>query len=387
MDCNTTHHQTSTAEPDGVSRSAAEPAGHAVCLEPASGQQPPDGNTGGKLTTSVSPDWLNVTFPSTSMTAVKDRISLTLGAPVVQDRGKHFYRESMRFEDGAILAWSDDLPHCSLSLNGDSCSRFNPESFRQVLKWAIEDQDGKVTRIDLAFDDYTRELVKLDDVHAAANAGDFAGYLTVAAQRPMKRTAAGMVITGDSVTFGKRGKLGSGKQVCIYDKNLESAGRTNAVRIEARFFKDRAAIVGEVLASSLTLESFQRKVCETIGGAIDFVNRIGAHGHLDRMARLPFWQRIVDVLGQAPITVLKLVPPLQRTMEYFKHVLAKSFATSLQVIEVMGMDGKRVMHDLLDVILDDGRRRIERDEYRPGARDLGLNVADLLQRRSRAFTW
>lgn len=325
---------------------------------------PPVGNTGGKLTQSIGGDWLNLTFPAERRDEVKALVEQNLGKCLPCNHGIHTYREAVKWELGGMLAWTDGRKECFLTFNGDSMNAFAGEKLWRFVQ-ATEKMNAKCTRIDLAFDDYTRSLFTMDDVREAAISGNFSGFARVDMQRPTrwmthkKTDQRRPQLLGDSVTFGRKGKAGSGKQVVFYDKGLESGGRLNALRIEARFFKTRAQMIFEDIADADSFDIVNRKMRRRIAGAIDFVER-AHHVHLKRMTRLAWWLRVVDVLGEpVKTTVKKIVPTLQGTITYMKKAFQRAFATLAHVVDEMGMDGRSVLHKITDVMIDDGTERYE----------------------------
>jgi len=82
---------------------------------------------------------------------------------------------------------------------------------------------------------------------------------------------------GITAQFGNKGKQGCGLQFVVYDKNAESDGEINAIRYEARFWKERAAeafrhlvcpdLDGDACVDDARLPG---RIGELIGGAMDF---------------------------------------------------------------------------------------------------------------------
>lgn len=266
-----------------------------------------------------------------------------------------------------MLAWTPGTEHFLLSLNGDSLDFFPLPILFDFIK-AAHDLRAHCTRLDLAYDDFARR-VSMDTIREAAEAGNVSRFRVHSDQRERKR---GKGLTGDSLTFGKKGKDGSGLQVCIYDKALESKGTINAIRYEARYFKEKADILFECLASSMELEGCERKMRNYVGGSIDFVER-GNHRHKDRMPRLSWWQQIVDDLGEARVIVRKVIPPLEETvMKWVKPAVMPTLALVNEVIDAGGHDGESV----IVALLRQAKRKL--GTRRQGARDLGLDLGRIL---------
>lgn len=315
-------------------------------------------------------DWLNVVAPSDQLVKLIEIANEFLGEGTDQPHGMHRYRSSHKWETGAIAAWSEGVNHCLLSLNGDSCAMVPAEKWLDFLR-KLEDVGARATRVDIAIDDYSRQLINLEEVHAAAAAGNFHGFKLAESLKPTRRVRGQMVKTGDSCTFGRKGKDGSGRQCIVYDKALESNGEVNSIRLEARFFKERAAIVFQCLASSFTLERMWEKARNFAGDIIDFIER-GSHRHLSRMKRLGWWQRVVDVLGECAVVVERAKPSLQRSAEWIKKAVAPTAALIVDVFDHLGYEGERI---LLDLVRGARHKLAARRE---GARKIGLDLQALL---------
>ncbi len=324
----------------------------------------------------VASDWLNVVAPAGQRDEVRKLVEKHLGYGQDIERGLHGYKRMHRWESGGLLAWADQLDHCLLSLNGDSLESFPlPYLFAFVKDLAA--LGARCSRIDLRYDDYTRKLIPLELIHEAAEAGNFLGFKVHAAIREKRRTGE---LTQDQHRFGASGKAGGLKMVVIYDKGLETKGEKNCIRIEARYFKEKAARVFEALASAPDEAAFTRQIGKFLGGCIDFRDRQGKHKHRDRMERFDWWQRAVDVLEAAPVIVTKSKPPLQKTMEYHRGAYAVSLALTWEIAESQGADAEAFLSSYVRVMIDEGKEKLC-NGYRPGARALGLDLPALLGAR------
>jgi hypothetical protein len=353
---------------------AAAPAGDQEAI-------PPVGITGGKVTAeglsavqhSVKLDWLNVVFPDAVRDQVLELVTARLGGGTELEHGVHTYTAMCTWETGAFLAWSPGRPECLLSLNGDSCDQYVLEELLAFLK-ACSDLGGRGTRVDLAFDDYTQQLVNLALIHQAADEGNFCGFKV---HEPRQEKTRRGELLSDAHCFGRKGKAGSGRQVVVYNKALESKGQIISNRLEARFFKEAAELVFASLVECGAGEHLEAQMRVTIGGAIDFRDRQGVHKHKDRMPRLAWWQSILDVLGEASFVVHHNKPPLQRALEYCRDTWAASFALLFELAESAGQDGDAIVTTFAKLMVDQGKVKIEKG-WRPGARDLGIDLVELL---------
>lgn len=295
---------------------------------------PPGGNTGGKLTVRVEVrcHWLNCIIPTPRRLEAAALVDALAGEGENRDYGLHSYQQSRHWEGSGMMCWSEGREECWLSLPGGFLDGLTPKQTFDLMK-ALDALGAKGRRLDVAADDLSRSF-SMEDVHAAAAAGDFCGFQIDQAHQPRCRGE----LIGDSHDFGRRGKDGGGTFVQVYDKNLESDGAINAIRVEARFFKEKAEAVFKLLCICPDMEWWRRKLGELVGGAIDFRER-GEETHLDRMARLDWWERFVGALGEAAVSVGRVVATIEKWCGYAAGGVLPTIAVFLTLADSVGADG------------------------------------------------
>ena len=242
----------SSANGGEAAGAAASPAGEP--FRAAGGDAvapPPVSNTGGRLTGGrVKVDWLTLVYPAHVGTEVVAKVEEVMGQGELTGRGMNLYSSSWRWSTGAVLAFSEEglnAETCCLVMSGGVVDYFTPDALLSFIRWSHE-VGARCSRVDVAFDDFSRNVLRMADVHAAADAGNYAGFKVESGpQQP--RTRSGQ-LRGDGRTFGERGKNGGGRQVVFYDKTLESKGEVDAVRMEARYFKKHAHGAFSLLAQA-----------------------------------------------------------------------------------------------------------------------------------------
>jgi hypothetical protein len=338
--------------------------------------QPPVGITGDKLTlVDIRHDWLNVTFPASDREQVVELVSKFLGTHKMRAGGSNTYSHSLGWESGAILAWSEGRPECWLSMNGDSCDLVPVESKVQFFK-SLHALRAKCTRLDAACDLH-RSLLGMHQVHAAAKCGHVVGFRRYNCVRPVKNMNTGE-LEGDMATFGRRGKDGSGRYVRVYDKGLESQGKIDAVRLEVELSGD----VAKMWFAQLAIEpddtaEFVRLLGRIVVGSICIADKSGSHGHADRYKILPWWKRIVELIGTAKIKVERVAPTLEKSVKWLKKSTAVTFARLALAADKLGMEGEQIALDLCRDLIRKGKRLIF-DYDRAGARDAEIDIGFLL---------
>lgn len=373
---------------------AAVPAGGPQVGSGGAGGPPPVSNTGGILTVGqgvgrIKVDWLTLVFPAAVGTQVRDWVSEVHGEGEDSDRPSGNYPGAVRWATGAVLGYcpdesgprfKDGTPTCCLILSGSVVDYWTDEGLRQFIKWAAS-VGARCSRCDLALDVFDRSLLRMEDVHAAAAAGNFSGYKTHSETRQVSQGK----LTGDSHTFGMRGKLGSGRSVQFYDKTLESKGRIDAVRMEARFYKEHAHLAFSQLAFGDTLEHFAHQISGILAGSIYLIDRERSDGsretHCDRCPELPWWLHLKELLltRMIPIRVERPQTPLQVGLLYLKSTWGMSLALLHSKAEEAGMCGNQVVDGFVRKMLELGDAKLAMKGGPPSSKVLELEFVELLR--------
>jgi hypothetical protein len=324
----------------------------------------------------VKPDWFTLVYPAAVRSLVVAKLSEVMGEGEESERGLNLYRQAVRWATGAVLAFSDDglnAETCCLVMSGSVVDYFSVDGLREFLRWS-HSVGCHCTRVDLAFDDFSREVLRLDEVHAAADAGNFSGFKVHQSQQIKTRRG---VLKSDGHTFGVRGKNGAGRLVQFYDKGLESEGERDCIRMEVRFAKDHAQLAFLSLVLADSVEVFTSQICALIGGSIMFLDRSDGETHLDRCAPLSWWLSVLKLLGSARVVVRRESPPLQRSLEYLRDAWSMNLALMFEIAESQGLDGEQVVAAFVGRMVAAGKLKLD-DGKKPGVKGLGLDIPRLL---------
>ncbi|MFA5629786.1 MAG: replication initiation factor domain-containing protein [Dehalococcoidales bacterium] len=282
---------------------------------------------------SVGVDWLQGTVPFEKSALLFDYFSKMCGGkPEVFTYGYFCYDRHCKWHPyGIAMYWDSDQEkrnmhrnRVAVQLSGQSLGAFSANGLFRLMRDLNETFEFSTTRIDLCFNDF--EKIKMPhDVAKIAEQSNFTGFKCW--EPKQKRRVSGEFLN-DGIYFGQRGKNGSGRYLRCYDKNLESKGEMDCVRWEVEFTKQTAKTIFLELCSAPDLETFAGMIGAIIGGSIDFVNRKGTH--LDRMERLDWWQRIVDILGCVKLRNPQRIKSIDNTKEW----LEKAVVSSMKKVQV-----------------------------------------------------
>lgn len=243
------HYNRAVVDVDGLplvaGAGAAMPPGPATLLSDAphvvtrgaNSQSLPEGRDG------IVIDWLRLSGPRAVLHDVKWQLEERFGR-YENCKGRWFYSAGWAFAGGVFVFFDTDMEgveHFSVEIPGSALQSLE---FGEVIELAanLMGMGLRATRIDLAFDSFGRRGL-CEKAIRSCEAGELCGAKTYQEHRLCGSSG----IVGHTVYIGKRGKLGSGRFVRIYDKGLESgtAERGAWERYEVEFSGDTAAEVAE----------------------------------------------------------------------------------------------------------------------------------------------
>lgn len=266
--------------------------------------------------------------------AAKVTLSKFLGEGQEGLFGLNTYRQSWRFEGGASVNWSEGRDDWCCIISGETLQLVGEDRHIEFLL-AMDSHRDHCTRVDPRVDDYSRELIDLEKVREAMEAGNFVGPRQCDVRTSGKLVHGQLQRDGATLYFGSR----HGALIRFYDKALESKGRILSNRCEVEYHKEKAeaAWVKLIEGARQGVKQFTCAVGQLVCGAIDFRERAG-HRHVARMERLSWWASIVDKLGSVKIRVEKCLSSLNGACAAMIRQYGKKLARAVVVGEALGHD-------------------------------------------------
>lgn len=262
---------------------------------------PPDTNRGVETHTSYQIDWISITLPYKTKDVWPD------GLPTenTQTDPYNAYKNAVSYADGRVQLWNEDRQDMGihLTLSGKTCGNLRA-SLDDIIKHAWK-QGGKITRIDLAVNDYTGRIYPSKATKYLQN-GNF------------RCRAREYPIRNDPVKAGYSqycGKMSSETHVCIYDKSAEQGECGFHVRAEIRYKGSKAQKAAKTYLQ-----------CKNVGAMIK--------GFID----FPDWREWQEVMGAEILPVPADVKPSNRVawlLGQCAAAMAKEIALNGGDIEIM----------------------------------------------------
>jgi hypothetical protein len=234
--------------------------------------------------------WLRITFPNKHLQNVKDWIGRFYGESDQVGFGFWGYDCRHEWANGSFLLYDnrDETRHyhndrCAFECQGVPCDELSPSDLILLMEGLLM-LDGRCSRIDVFLDDF-RRVVSPCDLHEIIEKRDFTRFIVADKRQTFK---SGKLIR-DEVTFGTKGKNGSGKSLTGYDKELESDGDRPCIRWELRLTDEKAHNAFVKLAGTVgNIEAFGLICGSLVIGSILFVHRTGDK-NISRLETYDFW--------------------------------------------------------------------------------------------------
>ena len=306
-----------------------------------------------KLGCVVSVDYFSVTFhPPESllpyevnqfMDSVIEEVSVTLHGDyedwIPLEYGYQGYRKSILGPAGARLHFDPpNAAHFNLSLPGQACQLAGSDYLKRFFGYCIQNC-GKARRIDLALDDFDK-LITPQDVEAEFHSSNAVTHLrTIMGIQESKR---GFPERAGATRY--LGAASSDRRLRVYDKNVESGGKVDAIRWELQARRKAAEKCLHDLGNGAWGEVIRRYLV----GLIDFRVHDSAVEVEDRTRWAPYEQ-----LMQGASKAAAYFPVKPKTIEEFEEYWRVHQGPSIAIIlEHHGGDLGAIIE-----IAKDGKRR------------------------------
>lgn len=269
---------------------------------------PPPSNRGGNFQeaqTNVSVDWVSVSLPAARcfteggiggfLKEVRRLFDETV-QEFRQRNGLHGYSYSVVSDNGGVVvAWGGNNETIFLQIPGDGCSRVR--CFASLADFC-DVRGGHLTRVDIAFDDFSGVL-DLEHAVSLYRGGGFAarggGARSGASAVSCSQAGNWLEPDGKGRTLNV-GRLVNGKMLCVYEKGKQLGDSTSRwVRWEVRLANRDRALPLECLTAPA---SFARGAYP----ALDFIDgpecRIATRRIKERISLAKLSQHASDAYGK-----------------------------------------------------------------------------------------
>ena len=231
------------------------------------------------------------------------------------------YAHNLHAQLGLLLSYNtndfDNRIQYRLSITGSICSATpykNLVLFLQTMRrWGAH-----ATRFDWAMDDY-RKLLQVSDYKKLADEDCYHGART---SRYFHTQVKGGIDRGSTVYIGA---VGGTQQLCVYDKFIESKGKIDAIRLEYRFYDQKADYFFYLYTNDSTQAASHQQISKYCMGRIGFCQSELVTGI--SYAYLRLWDELISQIGEKlSFTLPKKPTTIESKKEWISHSVAPTLA-------------------------------------------------------------
>jgi hypothetical protein len=220
-------------------------------------------------------------------------------------------------------------------------------TFRHFLQ-ILDNFSFKLTRIDLAIDDFTKSLT-WQHFDLAYDSGTSHGF------RECGLTTSKKEKKQNGFTF-YMGSKRSEKLYRFYDKSIESGGEIDAYRLEAQFRDEWCRSIWSILLAANTDKEFHRAIVNCVCSPIDFYQEVLQEDNTVKKVPLQWWADFKKLVKSDGIFLScgRVKTSIDSTMQWVE----KQVETSLAMIEEYMNTTSDSFFDWFMARLASGKRRL-----------------------------
>jgi phage replication initiation protein len=294
-------------------------------------------------------DWFEFTIHSLNKEEVIVQVlNLNLADFIELPKGRYGYKKQLALGHISVLYNGAEDMGIHVILSGKGCREYESDSTLLELLDRIMLYDGKCTRIDMAMDDKTGDIIPFDKIIEAIQEGTISSRWKTSTEFIKRKLHDGEIV-GRTINIGSRK---SKMYMRIYDKALEQGQDTPWYRIEMEIKDERA----ENLQSILLFESQIGQVfAKIINNYIRFlepnddINR-------SRWPTAPWWDNLIQEIGKTSLTR----KPEDRTVEDVREWVRQQVGPSLALLFIADDNS---LEDIMRTIYA-GRARLKEKHLR-----------------------
>lgn len=294
-------------------------------------------------------DWLQFTIHALdAQEVIVQVLKLKLADFLDLPKGRYGYANQLACGHVSVLYHGADDMGVHIIISGQGCREYEAVGDILQLLDRIVFFNGNCTRIDLAIDDKSGNIILFDKIIEAVHLGYFSSRWKTSTEYIVRKLTNGLII-GHTVNIGSRK---SKTYMRIYNKAMEQEIDTPWIRMEMEVRDERA----ELLQSILIFETEVGNVYTKIINNYVRVLQPGNDTNRSRWATAAWWINLVDEIGKLTLTRR----PEDRSIEEIRTWVKKAIGPTLALLVLA--DGGAI-DDILTTI-QEGKARLKEKHLR-----------------------
>lgn len=300
----------------------------------------------------ISIDWLQFTSLDLSLNEVISKV-LKMEIRLFQEleKGKLGYKKQLFYKNISVLFDGNENMGIHVVMTGKGSSFYsNVERPILLLISDINELRCKITRIDIAIDDYKGDIINLKAIHKDTINGEVISRWKSSTEFT-KRTIKGKVI-GKTIAFGSRS---SNIYLRIYDKLLEQANYQNLKdvkvwnRLELEIKKESAEEIQQLIKNKTLNEIAKGILVNNIRFVIPEKTK-----NKSRWKTKRHWLNLIEGIEKIQLNQTKKVTEIDKTKMWLRKQVSQSLG------KVALIDGDM---EFIDKITVEGAKKLKRSGF------------------------
>lgn len=288
-------------------------------------------------------DWLQGSFNSKHNDTVIQLLTTFLGGGEFEflKNGIKHYKVGWRHPSGVVVGsglirpdGSIDSRYSTVQLKGGHLAPIAISRIRKLMRVLSKKVQLKCTHIDINIDDYERRF----DIRFIKECYDnhkVVGFRNTGELKDLGKNGS----KGLMFSLGRRGSNGGGKRIMWYDKNIESKGLINAIRVELSLYGHHAQEAFKTIAFN-NLNCLPTIIHGYIVGAVDFRDRQGERDkNPGRRERLEFYKWFADDVPEIVVSLPYKVKHVDKLIAWFELIAPSFYVVMTVLITRLGTEG------------------------------------------------
>lgn len=261
----------------------------------------------------TSIDWLEYTMPTKiGLNESMSEINYYINSDYTPSpTGLQGYEHMLIGTGNSKILFSDTRPETHYILPGEWCQHVGTELCTILLSW-IRNNDGHLTRLDLAGDDYDKRVYP-KDIAKLCNKGYLVSHFRyIETKERLKNNNNSLIYIGAP---------SSERRIRIYDKAEESNHKIDAIRWEIVLRDKFANIANEQIQNINVPQTFVNMLVSMI----DF-KEITKDYTVTRRPRSPWFKEFVGEAEKSPYTHTRPISTIEQIEQWLKQQVSPSMA-------------------------------------------------------------
>lgn len=292
----------------------------------------------------ITIDWLQFTTNSKNyVNTIIQLLQLDVNTFTELEKGKLGYKRQLHNEGIFVLFEGNENMNVHVIITGQGCKNYSIDNNLLELIGRLNEKDCKATRIDLAIDDKSGDIIDMLKIRKDIKRANVVSKWKTSLEYIKRNLKDGQVI-GNTINVGSRQ---SEIFLRIYDKSKEQGLHGKWTRMELEI-KGKKAVL---LQKKINTENVGFLATSLINNYIRIVEPHPTDTNKSRWKTKEYWKKIIETTEKTRLSIDREVTTLSGMKSWIERQVAPSLAT---ITEAEGGDLEFLYNQIIE-----GRKRLK----------------------------